>query len=74
MTNRYRGVCSVCGGTVPANGGTCYRQGRRWAVKHLACAASGEPEVYTVRFSSGATMTQNRRGRCEDAPCCGCCS
>ena len=27
-----------------------------------------------VRFSSGETMTQNSRGRCEDAPCCGCCS
>jgi hypothetical protein len=26
------------------------------------------------RFSSGATMYQNSRGRCEDAPCCGCCS
>lgn len=27
-----------------------------------------------VRFSSGEVMTQNSRGRCEDAPCCGCCS
>lgn len=27
-----------------------------------------------VRFSSGESMTQNSRGRCEDAPCCGCCS
>lgn len=27
-----------------------------------------------ARFSSGAVMTQNSRGRCEDAPCCGCCS
>lgn len=27
-----------------------------------------------IRFSSGAVMTQNSRGRCEDAPCCGCCS
>ena len=27
-----------------------------------------------VRFSSGETITQNSRGRCEDAPCCGCCS
>jgi hypothetical protein len=29
--------------------------------------------VTVVRFSSGASMTQNSRGRCEDAPCCGCC-
>jgi len=27
-----------------------------------------------VRFSSGAVMAQNSRGRCEDAPCCGCCT
>ncbi len=27
-----------------------------------------------ARFSSGAVVTQNSRGRCEDAPCCGCCS
>lgn len=27
-----------------------------------------------ARFSSDAVVTQNSRGRCEDAPCCGCCS
>lgn len=27
-----------------------------------------------IRFSNGDVMTQNSRGRCEDAPCCGCCS
>lgn len=27
-----------------------------------------------ARFSSGAEVYQNKRGRCEDAPCCGCCS
>lgn len=27
-----------------------------------------------ARFASGAVVTQNSRGRCEDAPCCGCCS
>lgn len=27
-----------------------------------------------TRFSSGDVMTRNSRGRCEDAPCCGCCS
>ena len=29
--------------------------------------------TYTL-FSSGAVHYQNRKGRCEDAPCCGCCS
>ena len=27
-----------------------------------------------TRFSSGETVYRNPRGRCEDAPCCGCCS
>lgn len=27
-----------------------------------------------TRFSSGAEIFTNKRGRCEDAPCCGCCS
>ena len=31
--------------------------------------------VSTVtRFSSGDTVYTNRNGRCEDAPCCGCCA
>jgi hypothetical protein len=29
---------------------------------------------YVTRFSSGAEIITNYRGRCEDAPCCGCCS
>lgn len=35
--------------------------------------ASRYRSSYT-RFSSGAVTYQNNRGRCEDAPCCGCCS
>jgi hypothetical protein len=27
-----------------------------------------------VLRSGSSVVTQNRRGRCEDAPCCGCCS
>jgi hypothetical protein len=33
----------------------------------------GTRSTYT-RFSSGAEVFTNRNGRCEDAPCCGCCS
>ena len=29
--------------------------------------------VYT-RFAGGGEIYRNRKGRCEDAPCCGCCS
>lgn len=27
-----------------------------------------------ARFAGGGVVTRNSRGRCEDAPCCGCCS
>ena len=30
--------------------------------------------IHVTRFSSGAVVTRNARGRCEDAPCCGCCT
>lgn len=34
---------------------------------------SAPTRAYTVRFNSGAEMSVNARGRCEDAPCCPCC-
>lgn len=40
---------------------------RRWG------RGSRYGSTYT-RFSSGAEVFTNKRGRCEDAPCCGCCS
>lgn len=51
-----------------------------------ALVANAGPSTYTprrgrnhygstyTRFSSGAEVYTNKRGRCEDAPCCGCCS
>lgn len=51
-----------------------------------ALVASAGPSTFTprktnryqgshyARFSGGGEVYTNRRGRCEDAPCCGCCS
>jgi hypothetical protein len=74
MLNKYSGTCFYCQGNVPAKGGECFKVQGRWAVAHLPCFESRQPEVVVTRFSSGAEIFQNRRGRCEDAPCCGCCS
>ena len=71
--NRYPAPCAACGATVPAHGGRLSKVGRTWTVYHLACEA-GAPAVVEFRLASGATMIRNRRGRCEDAPCCGCCT
>ncbi len=32
-----------------------------------------EPSVIEIR-TSGGTFSRNAAGRCEDAPCCGCCT
>lgn len=37
-------------------------------------SASGRGGSVLTRFNSGAETYVNRRGRCIDAPCCGCCS
>ena len=85
-SNRYAGACAVCGKAVGAGVGYLVRRGGAWAVlcaEHKdteGFATSGGPRGrrdrgsnYT-RFSSGAEVYTNRNGRCEDAPCCGCCS
>ena len=73
MVNKYRIKCSICGAMIPTNGGVIWLDGRRWIGAHLACQESGKAEVVTIRLSSGEVIRTNRRGRCEDAPCCGCC-
>jgi len=72
--NKFAATCATCGQEVPAKGGNLERRGRRWIVRHPACAAAGRPQVYTVTLSSGHSFTRNTRGLCEDAPCCGCCT
>ena len=72
-TNKYAAGCTLCGNDVSPGAGTLSKVGRRWVVRHLACAA-GAPAVDTVRFNSGRSYYRNRGGRCEDAPCCGCCT
>lgn len=34
---------------------------------------SAAPTVVVTRLNSGAVTQRNARGRCIDAPCCGCC-
>lgn len=74
MVNRYPVKCKYCGEMVPAGAGKVWKSVRRWIGAHLACEKDGEPRVIATRFNSGAVVYRNSRGRCEDAPCCGCCS
>jgi len=72
--NKYAGTCAFCKGPVPAKGGRTWKFRGGWYVAHLACHADKAPRVITAVFSSGESIIQNSNGRCEDAPCCGCCS
>ena len=73
--NRRPGPCFACGGTVPENGGVMYPtgHGRKWRVYHLACDRSGGAQVDTFGIG-GKEYIRNKKGLCEDAPCCGCCT
>jgi hypothetical protein len=75
MVNKYPGKCLYCGGHVAKNAGNCFKQGAKFVVAHLACNDAKSPRVTTFYSPvSGWSGTQNSRGRCEDAPCCGCCT
>lgn len=70
-SNRYPAPCYYCGARVPAQAGSLFRSGRIWKVAHTACER-GE-RVNTIVIGE-REYTRNARGRCEDAPCCGCCT
>lgn len=81
MTNKYSGSCGKCGTYVPARTGQLSRVGGRWQITCVDCVDSddlafsrGDDTSYGVVFSSGERFIRNRAGRCEDAPCCGCCT
>lgn len=55
----------------PLTGPWDTRTDTRVLADHRIGAAA--PSVIVTRFNSGATVSVNARGRCIDAPCCGCC-
>ena len=86
MKARYPGKCHKCGESFPAGTAIDYskRAPRGKKTAHADCdepardfyATSREAArgvSYEVR-TSGGTFYRNYNGRCEDAPCCGCCT
>ncbi len=88
MAARYAGKCggptpdSACDGTITA--GQSINYGGKGRVSHESC---GEVSAENAAPAKGRTSYRRRssyrsynsyrpsypRGRCEDAPCCGCC-
>lgn len=89
MTARYAGRCIGCGGEI-LPGMTIRHEGRKRSFHAEAADCgiddysninpvtgdrmSNSASVVVTEFSSGARVTRNSNGRCEDAPCCGCCT
>jgi hypothetical protein len=80
LSAKYPGTCSSCGGAIH-RGAVIWHGGRGLAV-HAGCdtaglelrpAGSGSRTGGRGRRSSRYGVTSRGRGRCEDAPCCGCC-
>lgn len=87
ITARFAGTCTACKGSIRT--GEQMRHEGRGLAYHVACQSTGAAPLppaarsygrrpyrsgsYT-RFAGGGESYRNARGRCEDAPCCGCCS
>jgi hypothetical protein len=81
--NRYAGACIDCGQETPAGCGTLSKTGRIWTVICGEChplpagdSETTQVDTFTFGHSDGRRQVfyRNRRGRCEDAPSCGCCN
>jgi hypothetical protein len=73
ITARFPGECGNCRGPINPGDLILWRKGRR--ALHANCGATGsDGNVIEIRTSSGWVGYRNRNGRCEDAPCCGCCT
>jgi hypothetical protein len=70
MTARYPGKCSATGAAIQS--GDTIEYDRRTRQSRLV--AKAQHYVSDVIQTSGGTFYRNKAGRCEDAPCCGCCT
>lgn len=87
MTARFAGTCASTGRAFTAGATIDYDRATKRAVLVEPAKPGAAPAPKTertgrysrygsnyARFASGAEAYANKRGRCEDAPCCGCCN
>jgi len=68
-TNKTTINCVLCGLPIKPNGGVETDHG----AMHLICRANNRSSVLATHLTESTAIIQNESGRCEDAPCCGCC-
>lgn len=70
MSARFAGTCATTGRGIRPGDTVLYDRTTRRTVL-VTPAVHGVSDVIRT---SGGTFYRNRNGRCEDAPCCGCCT
>lgn len=73
---KFEGKCSDCGATLPVGEkAKWYGRGRVYGLNcHEKQAVKNGKIGWISTGSNGKEYYQNYSGRCEDAPCCGCCN
>lgn len=79
ITLRYATYCKECGTHLPVGSkAKYYGSGRVYGTECHSKPTAKKSDKYISNFyyspSTGNEWYQNKNGRCEDAPCCGCCS
>ena len=78
MEARYRGTCLTCAGAI-IPGDTITYAGRGLTYHAGECTDERNPDARPTSRRGRSTARpyygagRSYRGRCEDAPCCGCC-
>lgn len=78
ITLKFKGTCADCGAELPEGSiARWYGKGRIYGIgchEYSRPRSSGDRSNFYYSLESGNEWFQNKNGRCEDAPCCGCCS
>jgi hypothetical protein len=71
ITAKYAGRCAITGARIIAGDLIEWSRGRAVLIKR---APSGVASITLIGDQGPKTFYRNNRGRCIDAPCCGCCT
>lgn len=71
MTARYSGFCAATGARILAGDLIDYKRGKAVLVERKT---AGVDSITLIAEHGARTYYRNARGRCIDAPCCGCCT
>lgn len=75
MVAQYMGRCVKTGAAIYPGDVITHRRGVGSTLVRRGTASSAEGRYISDVFrTSGGTFYRNKNGRCEDAPCCGCCT